>query len=280
MLRAGAATAKRGHRFGVSIIVPARTNLQRPAIAGAIRHGRRCALGLLLAALMPPATAAPDTDTDAVGPAPGWLRAVGRLQVPGSRIEQGWRKHYREDCSATLVSHRAAARADIIVTAWHCLEHYRDLARPITFTLRAGEPGEQAFEARRLADGGGMHADWAILRLTRPVPAPVAAPLGVDPGPADTARPISMVGYPGPATGIAGGPRLAWDPRCHITGRSGATHDSDCIAYKGASGGAVVQLSQDGMPRLTGVISSGDQAGLSRFVPVEGFRRALERQLR
>jgi len=280
MLRAGTAGAKRARRCGVSIIVPAGTNLRRPDIAGAIRRGRRCALGLLLAALMPPATAAPETDADAVGPAPAWLRAVGRLQVPGSRIEQGWHRHYREDCSATLVSRGAAGRADVIVTAWHCLEHYRDLARPITFTLRSGEPGEQAYEAHRLADGGGMHADWAILRLTRPVPAPVAAPLGVDPGPADTARPISMVGYPGPTTGIVDGPRLAWDPRCRITDGSGATHESDCIAFKGASGGAVVQLSQDGVPRLTGVISSGDQAGLSRFVPVEGFRRVLERELR
>ena len=34
-----------------------------------------------------------------------------------------------------LVAANGGGRADTIVTAWHCLELYRDLSRPITFTL-------------------------------------------------------------------------------------------------------------------------------------------------
>ena len=67
-----------------------------------------------------------------------WLASVGKLTVPGTRIEDGYNRHYIEDCSATLVRSPGAASADVIVTAWHCLADYRDLSKPILFTLRAG----------------------------------------------------------------------------------------------------------------------------------------------
>ena len=34
-----------------------------------------------------------------------------------------------------LVGRPGTARADILVTAWHCLEFYHDLSRPILFSL-------------------------------------------------------------------------------------------------------------------------------------------------
>ena len=49
---------------------------------------------------------------------PTWLRAVGKLQVPGRKIEAGRRSQYTEDCSASLIVDRASAAADTIVTAW------------------------------------------------------------------------------------------------------------------------------------------------------------------
>jgi hypothetical protein len=165
------------------------------------------------------------------------------------------------------------------VTAWHCLEHYEDLSKEITFSLLPGEPGAVHREAYRLEDGGGMHADWALLRLRRPVaPAEVVALL-VDPGRADPALPISMAGYSRDAGMGAGGRHLTFDPACRITAQAPLGSDSNCLAHKGASGGAVMQLSPSGQARLTGVISAGDSAGLSTFVPLESFRAALNRYL-
>ena len=44
-----------------------------------------------------------------------WLRAVGKLQVPGQRYRNGHSSHYLEDCSATLVSSAAQLRFSIVV---------------------------------------------------------------------------------------------------------------------------------------------------------------------
>ena len=211
---------------------------------------------------------------------PTWLRAVGRLSVPGSRIRDGQRSHQREDCSATLVGRKASHRADTIVTAWHCLEFYNDLSRPITFTLLPGHRGDLTREAYRLGDGGGMHADWAILRLYRPVAAGEIAPLTVGVDEVDRARPVIMAGYSRDDDLGEGGRRLTFDPACRITAQTPARGNTDCRAHKGASGGAVVQLSPEGVPQLTGVISSGDGEGTSIFVPVARFQAALRQHLR
>lgn len=213
------------------------------------------------------------------GASPAWLRAVGRLVVPGIRYEDGRRRHHTERCSATLVNTHRGAPADIILTAWHCLEYYEDLSQRILFLLPVAGGTTLEIEAYRLADGGGMEADWAILRLHRPVTtgqAPSLVPAAL----ADPALDLVMAGFSrDPGTG-RGGTLLSYDPACRITGRSGDYTDSDCRAHKGASGGAVIQVSQGGEPRLAGVISQGDGEGLSRFLPVAAFRSALRRQLR
>jgi hypothetical protein len=209
---------------------------------------------------------------------PDWLRAVGRLQVPGLRRIEGRSAHLVEDCSATLVAPPGASRSDIIVTAWHCLEHYRDLSRSIVFTLLPGTDDSHASEAVRLDAGGGMHADWAIMRLRQPVPADLVRPLQVSPRRADPARWITMAGYSRDLG--EGGERLSYDPGCRVLAQPDASSHTDCVATRGASGGAVVQSGEDGIPRLTGVISAGDSAGFSVFVPVAGFHRQLSRFLR
>ena len=55
--------------------------------------------------------------TEFSGSSPAWLQAVGKLRVPGSRVENGYRRHKREDCSGTLVSRSPDSQsADIVVT--------------------------------------------------------------------------------------------------------------------------------------------------------------------
>jgi hypothetical protein len=211
---------------------------------------------------------------------PAWLGAVGQLSVPGSRIRDGRRAHQLEDCSATLVGRRATPWADTIVTAWHCLEFYNDLSRPITFTLLPGRRGELTREAYRLGDGGGMDADWAILRLYQPVAAKEVMALPVGAGGADRARPVIMAGYSRDEGLGHGGRRLTYDPACRIKAQTPARGDTDCRAHKGASGGAVIQLSPEGEPQFTGVISAGDGESTSIFVPVTHFRATLRQHLR
>jgi hypothetical protein len=212
--------------------------------------------------------------------APGWLLAVGSLQVPGIRVHQGYRRHHREDCSATLLASRSGQKANTIITAWHCLEHYEDLSKPITFTLLKGMDGEWVTQARRLDDGGGMHSDWAILRLQQAVSAERVLALEAHPARADPERSITMAGYSRDEGLGEKGERLTYDPACRIVHQGRRDSDSDCLAYRGASGGAVVQLSDEGQPLFAGVISRGDSESLSIFVPVEGFRATLLRFLR
>jgi hypothetical protein len=235
---------------------------------------------------LPVTTVGSDPDT-AIDPreiysnqAPVWLRAVGKLQVPGSTYLDGRQAHLLEDCSATLVSDNRGSEADTIITAWHCLEHYNDLSKPILFALISGQTQGLEREAYRLADGGGMHADWAILRLKIPIAAADVIALQIHPTHAKSVSTISMAGYSrDPALGDYGS-HLTYHPNCLITEPGTTVIDSNCVAYKGASGGAVVQLSNTGTPWFSGVISEGDSAGLSRFVPVAVFRGTLNQHLR
>ncbi len=226
-----------------------------------------------------PATAQADTRQVYSSDAPAWLQAVGVLSVPGMRYREGRRSHYREECSGTLVVDRPGRSADTVITAWHCLEFYEDLSMPITFTLSAGQEQPLVGVARRLADGGGMHADWAILRLQQAVPADRVAAVTVHDGEPAPDRPVTMAGYSRDSGLGMDGRRLTFDPACQITHTQTTVVEADCTAYKGASGGAVVQASEAGVARLSGVISSGDSAGTVLYVPVSGFRRILTRYL-
>ncbi len=206
---------------------------------------------------------------------PPWLQSVGRLAVPGIRYDNGRRVHHRENCSATLIS-PAGKRASIVVTAWHCLESYRDLSQTITFTLEAYENGDTVMEVRPIVDGGGMHADWAILKLVERNPRP-RQPLGLIPAKTNPGYgdPLVMAGY-SRDTGLGdNGKALTYHTGCRALDTNEYSTHSDCQAYKGASGGAVIQYSESGVPHFAGVISEGNSEGISTFVPVARFRSAL-----
>ncbi|MEQ9464722.1 MAG: trypsin-like peptidase domain-containing protein [Haliea sp.] len=211
--------------------------------------------------------------------APDWLRAIGQLTVPGLRLENGHVRHHTERCSATLVAAPGASHASVIVSAWHCLEDYEDLSQRIVFTLLPASGTPLEIEAVRYRDGGGMAADWALLRLRQRVSLAQVPALQLHPHQADPALPVVMAGYSRDSGAGANGEQLSYDPACRITAADNRSGDSDCRAYKGASGGAVVQLTAAGVPLLSGVISEGNSVDYSRFVPVAAFRQGLPPEL-
>ncbi|MEP5568301.1 MAG: trypsin-like peptidase domain-containing protein [Halioglobus sp.] len=210
---------------------------------------------------------------------PEWLQAVGKLNVPGVQYEDGYGRHQKENCSGTLVATRSAHQADTVVTAWHCLEYYRDLSKPITFTLTQEAGTVLAREAYRVADGGGMYADWAVLKLFEPVSTREIPALEIHPQRADMQRTVTMAGYSGDAGLGADGAVLTYHASCNIIRQASTQSESDCSAYKGASGGAVIQVSTEGHAQLSGVISQGNSESVSIYVPVSGFRLPLSQHL-
>lgn len=200
------------------------------------------------------------------------LQTVGRLLVPNVRYENGYAKHFDERCSATLVSLRAnAPQSRFILSAWHCVEHYRDLSRTLMFT----RPGAAARSARIVASGGNMQNDWALLKLDKPLPNPMFIN--------DTGMRMRMQSDT-PNLVMAGFPKdqpQALSPvlvsGCTNTGFAGDDLRSSCVITRGASGGAVFAKSDtpNGDLILVGVISRGDSESISIYVPVARFRSRL-----
>lgn len=235
-------------------------------------------LALAFALAIAPALSGPalaERRLPVAGDAPVWLQAVGRLDIPTSRVEDGRRRHFDERCSGTLLAPPAGGAARFVLSAWHCLEYYTDLSRDIRFELtgRSGEPLRR--RARAVASGGGMTADWALLELDPPIPAGRSATARLDPRALAPGARLAMAGFSGDPGLGAGGKRLTYDPDCRVTGASGADRLTDCLAYKGASGGGAFYGG-----RLVGVLSRGDSRGQSIYVPAARFLPAVNRQLR
>jgi V8-like Glu-specific endopeptidase len=191
--------------------------------------------------------------------APDWLQAVGQLTVPGYDIVDGRQRHRDENCSATLVG------PETIVTAWHCFEFYRDLSRDPLFTLPHA-PVSTPIVARRLADGGGMSADWALLRLQQPVHGVAPVPIRRYSSSLPEGATLALAGYARDSLLGAGGQALTWQADCRQTEPGRIRVGTDCVTYKGASGGAVVVGGH-----LVGVISAGDSLGVTYFAPSNLF---------
>ncbi len=219
---------------------------------------RRSSLSTLLLLLLIPGSHQARSEAEQV------LReSVGRLHVPAIRYRDGYARHYDEQCSAALIHERGREVSPFIVSAWHCIEHYRDLSRSLVFEAESG----QRYAARLLASGGSMHSDWALLRLPTPLPAPLGlelSPGGEEPGER------TLAGYPHDSG-------LTAEDNCRIIGRDGADVRTDCVLQQGASGGAVI----DGgtTPRYLGVISRGDGETQSIYVPVERFLGRIQKYM-
>ena len=124
-----------------------------------------------------------------------------------------------------------------------------------------------------------MQADWAVLRLRQPIPASAVQGLKLQVPDSDRARTITMAGYSRDRGKGGNGSVLTYHARCRVTDYRADGASSDCAAYKGASGGAVVQLSARGEALLAGVISRGDSSGTSIYVPLAQFRSTLTAHL-
>ncbi|WOJ93891.1 serine protease [Congregibacter variabilis] len=189
------------------------------------------------------------------------LSSVGKLHVPGQRYENGYAKHFDESCSATLITDSPLAQSsELIISAWHCLEFYRDTSKALTFQTSNGETRK----ANLLSSGGSMYSDWALLRLDAPLPSPAVL---TSPNSTHT-NTVRMAGYPRLAA-----PQIRLKltvSDCQVTGSDDADTRSDCVLQKGASGGAV--FSRNNEERYLGVISRGDGESLSIYVPLARFR--------
>lgn len=149
----------------------------------------------------------------------------------------------------------------------------------ITFSLPHFSPHPVVRQARRLADGGGMAADWAILELVEPVAVSPVTALAIDVGPGKPEAALVMAGYSRDAGLGRSGEALTYHQDCHALGENRGYTLTNCQAYKGASGGPVVRYSGEGIPYLAGVISEGNGEDTSTYVPVTRFRASLQRFL-
>ena len=203
---------------------------------------------------------------------PGILLSVGRLTVPGRRMQGGHQRHYRESCSATLLAPAAGGPASLILTAWHCLEYHSDLTDSITFIIQSTSGEQLRRRAQPISSGGGMHADWSLLRLHKPLPADKvrSAELARGAAPGEGSR-ITMAGYSRDDGLGQAGHVLTFHRDCTVTAITDDDLATDCLAYRGASGGAVFSTDSG---TLVGVISRGDSRENSIFVPTS---RILER---
>ena len=191
------------------------------------------------------------------------ISAVGQLLVPAIRYENGYARHYNERCSATAVA-EGNGEALYLLSAWHCLEDYRDLSRPLLFELSSGFQSP----VRVVASGDSMLSDWVLLRLQAPAPSSA----GIAEETSAEGSELIMAGYPRDHSAADAGPVTVL---CQQSGKDNKDWSSDCVLQKGASGGAV--FNPDG--EILGVISRGDGESVSIFVPVNRFRNRLTRYL-
>ncbi|WP_439102671.1 trypsin-like serine peptidase [Congregibacter sp.] len=202
------------------------------------------------------------------------LASVGQLHVPGQRFENGYARHYDEDCSATLITDDERSKSSrFIVSAWHCMEFYRDTSKALTFETAMGE----IRTANLITSGGSMYSDWALLSLNAPLPHPAVLAMEEreEMEEKEAADTLLMAGYPRRASSQR--KVLETARNCRITGRDDRDTKSNCVLQKGASGGAVFQAGQK--IRYLGVISRGDGESQSIYVPLKRFRARISAHL-
>tara|TARA_B100000683_G_C12298474_1_gene477100 strand:- start:189 stop:743 length:555 start_codon:yes stop_codon:yes gene_type:complete len=171
-------------------------------------------------------------------------------------------RHFTEHCTAVAIT---PGPNSLFVSAWHCFDDYRSTITPIQLIdPRSAKP----VQMKLLETGGSMQEDWALLTPDSPFTI-------------DTWIPISTtshhIGQRLIAAGFAPQPNqngdeaadryLLADAACSVIDGSAHPPASDCVARKGASGGAMIALTDSGSARLQGIISAGDGEAVSYFYP-------------
>lgn len=189
---------------------------------------------------------------------PAYLFAIGKLQVPSQRNAGNEKQHFIENCSATLIDdHRA--QLTWLLSAWHCFENYHNLGRPILLHMQDRTGKTYQRQVHIVKHGKSMQQDWALLRTDIPLPRTLNA---LKMGSYSDGQ-VSIAGFSGDSLLGQDGDVLTYEENCVPSANTldPRQHSVSCTAYKGASGGAVIQAG-----RLVGIISQGDNQGTASFV--------------
>ncbi len=209
---------------------------------------------------------------------PPWTESIGRLIIPSNRIKKGQHLSFKETCSASLISKKRSPSSRFILTAWHCFENYSDLSRPINFEIKDIEGNIISRIAYRWSNGGGMHADWAILKLDKEVKRSEVKPIEYLMRDISVGDSISIAGYA--KDKISTGNRFDLNyGKCKVTEIATDIRLTDCTAVKGNSGGAVMLKIDQYNFALAGIISEGNERNISSFVPIKIFYPELQKYM-
>lgn len=202
---------------------------------------------------------------------PTYLAAIGKLLVPSERKVGDEQQYFIEECSATLLNDRLKQQR-WLMTAWHCIAHYNNLGRRILFRIMDEHGTWLERDAHIVIHGGSISEDWALLRTETALP--------------KTLHSLALANYQAGNVTIAGfsgdeglgqhGNVLTFQDNCSHRQQplDDAQISVNCWAFKGASGGAVIQHE-----KLVGIVSQGDNAGTASFVDHTRYAERVMREL-
>lgn len=184
--------------------------------------------------------------------APIWTKSIGRLIIP-KKITRISKRKYKTNfgkCSATLVSDGSYNKLRIIITASHCLTNYNETAGELRFVIknrrgvvdyrRVSIYKDSNFNIKKLK----TTTDYAILILDKPISKKDIKPMLITKDSFTTLQKnnkkhfASLAGYSSDIGDF--GSSLTYDKRCKVKYFDKMYGASNCIGYKGASGGPIV----------------------------------------
>ena len=183
------------------------------------------------------------------------MRNIAVIDVPSEKRESGQNRHYTERCSGTLLQSVEPKGPKLLMTAWHCIEHYADLSKTIGVRFPHAADKARSYSARVYRSGTSISSDWALLKLTAPVGDPKLTGLPLA-APWENEK-ATALGFAGALE--QGRSTLSFDPRCVW---STSNLWASCQSSKGSSGGPLVQV-RSNQAYLVGVISQGDSEKLT-----------------
>ncbi len=202
---------------------------------------------------------------------PEHLFSVGKLLVPSEKFIDGERQAFTEECSATLLYKRGSS--DLVLSSWHCIEHYTNLGKPIIFKIPNKSNQWLERTANILKAGLSMKNDWLLLRLEQAIHNDLTIQSLLT---EKFEPPLTAAGFSSDPHIGRNGEQLSYQEGCKLSRESLYEHQItlDCWAYKGASGGAIFSEG-----KLAGVISQGDNNGRISIVTISSILPAIERYL-
>lgn len=188
---------------------------------------------------------------------PPWTKAIGRLIIP-TKLQFISNKKYKtkyKKCSASLVDFKDSKSSKVIVTASHCLTAYNKKAGDLRFIIQtsAGDMiqkiakiyKDSKYSSKKLK----TNSDYAILTLNTPIKRNEVKPFIINKSSFVNLKKRYKNSF-GSLAGFSGdigeyGAKLTYDPECRLNYYSKTYGSSNCIGFKGASGGPVVLTTID-----------------------------------